>query len=418
MIPLQRLREHRESIEQAIARKGETAPIDEILSLDVEARKARAAVEQLKAEHNQATASVRGVPSPEERAAMASRKQKIKEQEASMEELDAKIQDLLLYVPNPPHESVPTGKDEHDNVTVRTWGALPKVPFPLLPHYDIGERLGLFDFERGAKISGSRFTVLRGMGARLERALISFMLDIATNEHGYEEISPPYLVRRECMVGTGNLPKFEEDAFHADNDLFLIPTAEVPVTNLYRDEVFQEFQLPRAHVAYSACFRKEAGAAGKDTKGFLRLHQFDKVEMVRFVHPDTSLDELELLVGHAETVLQRLGLPYRVLLMCSGDTGFAQWKKYDLEVWAPGLGRWLEVSSCSVFGDFQARRANIRFRPKDSGKLQFVHTLNGSGLAIPRTLVALIEHYQREDGSVAIPEPLQPYMGGRTEITQ
>ncbi len=418
MIPLQRLRENRESIEQAIARKGEDAPIDEILSLDVEARKARAAVEQLKAEHNQATSAMHGVPSPEDRAAMASRKQKIKEQEAAMEALDAKIQDLLLYVPNPPHESVPTGKDENDNVTVRTWGTLPNVPYALRPHYDIGEQLGLFDFERGAKISGSRFTVLRGMGSRLERALIAFMLDIATTEHGYEEVSPPYLVRRECMVGTGNLPKFDEDAFHADNDLFLIPTAEVPVTNLYREEVLQEAQLPLALVAYSACFRKEAGAAGKDTKGFLRLHQFDKVEMVRFVHPDTSLDELELLVGHAETVLQRLGLPYRVLLMCSGDTGFAQWKKYDIEVWAPGLGRWLEVSSCSVFGDFQARRANIRFRPKDSGKLQYVHTLNGSGLAIPRTLVALVEHYQREDGSVAIPDALQPYMGGRTEIAR
>ena len=294
----------------------------------------------------------------------------------------------------------------------RTWGEPAELGFPPLPHYEIGERLGIFDFERAAKISGARFAVLLGDGARLQRALITWMLDVGVREHGYTEVLPPYLVRTECMVGTANLPDKEGMAYQTTDDLYLVPTAEVPVTNLYREEILDGADLPICHVAYTACFRREAGAAGKDTRGYIRLHQFDKVEMVRFTTPETSLDQLELLTGHAESLLQRLGIHYRVLSMCTGDMGFAQWKKYDVEAWAPGMERWLEVSSCSAFGDFQARRANIRYRPAAGERPRFVHTLNGSGLAVPRVLDAILETYQREDGSVDVPEALVPYMGG------
>lgn len=417
MIALQRIRDDPQGIKEAIARKGEDAPIDEIVEKDAAARALRVEVEEKKARQNALSASIRGGISDEDRTALAALKSEIREGEEKLAFLDSALANLVLYVPNPPHESVPDGKDEHDNVVVRVWGEEPSERgFRPLAHYDLNDTLGLFDFERGSKLSGSRFTVLRGMGSRLQRALTTFMLDKATLEHGYTEVSPPFLVRRECMTGTGNLPKFEDDAFHADDGLYLIPTAEVPVTNLYRDEVLREEDLPICHVAASACFRKEAGAAGKDTRGYLRLHQFEKVEMVRFVHPETSLHELDILVGHAERILQDLGLRYRVLSMCAGDMGFAQWKKYDLEVWAPGLERWLEVSSCSVFADFQARRANIRFRPAGGGKPQFVHTLNGSGLALPRTLVGVVETYQTKDKTVRVPEVLRPYMGGLEEI--
>jgi seryl-tRNA synthetase len=311
---------------------------------------------------------------------------------------------------------VPVGKDEDDNVTVRTWGEVPQLGFPALPHYDIGERLGIFDFERAAKISGARFAVLRGDGARLQRALITWMLDVGVRDHGYTEVLPPYLVRTECMVGTANLPDKEGMAYQTNDDLYLVPTAEVPVTNLYREEILDAADLPICHVAYTACFRREAGAAGKDTRGYIRLHQFDKVEMVRFTTPETSLEELELLTGHAESLLQRLGIRYRVLSMCTGDMGFAQWKKYDVEAWAPGMQRWLEVSSCSAFGDFQARRANIRYRPAPGERPRFVHTLNGSGLAVPRVLDAILETYQQADGSVEVPDALWPYMGGTTRL--
>ncbi len=341
---------------------------------------------------------------------------RIQSAEAELAELEERLQSLLLYVPNPPHESVPVGDDESGNLTVRTWGEAPELGFAPLPHYELGERLGIFDFERAAKISGARFAVLRGDGARLQRALITWMLEVATREHGYTEVMPPYLVRPECMVGTANLPDKEGMAYQTNDDLYLIPTAEVPVTNLYREEILEGAALPICHVAYTACFRREAGAAGKDTRGYLRLHQFDKVEMVRFTTPERSLEELELLTGHAESLLQRLGIHHRVLLMCTGDMGFAQWKKYDVEAWAPGLGRWLEVSSCSVFGDFQARRANIRYRPAPGERPRFVHTLNGSGLAIPRVLDSVLETFQREDGSVLVPEPLLPYMGGTSVI--
>jgi seryl-tRNA synthetase len=312
---------------------------------------------------------------------------------------------------------VPVGTSDADNVTVRTWGEPPRFAFTPRPHHELGEALGIFDFERAAKISGARFAVLRGDGARLQRALITYMLDLATTRHGYSEVAPPYLVRRESMVGTGNLPKFEDDAFHTDGDMFLIPTAEVPVTNLYREEILDGELLPIRHVAYTPCWRREAGAAGKDTRGYVRLHQFDKVELVKFVEPEGSLDELEGLVADAEAVLQGLGIHYRVLLMCTGDMGFAQWKKYDLEAWCPGMERWLEVSSCSVFADFQARRADIRYRPEAQAKPRFVHTINGSALAVPRTFDAVLENNQQADGSVIIPEVLRGYMGGQERLS-
>jgi len=338
----------------------------------------------------------------------------VKALEQKVAPIDNRLNALLLEVPNPPDDSVPEGKDAGGNVTVRTWGIedRKRPGFKMRPHYEIAERLGIIDFERAVKVTGSRFVFLKGAGARLERALLNFMMDLHIREHGYTEILPPQLVNRASMIGTGQLPKFEEDAFRIEKrDLFLIPTAEVPVTNLYRDEVLDAAELPIKHVAWSTNFRSEAGAAGKDTRGYIRLHQFNKVELVKFVAPATSMDELESLVKDAESVLQLLELPYRVLLMCTGDMGFAQWKKYDLEAYVAGDDRYLEVSSCSNFGDFQARRANIRYREK-GGKPQFVHTLNGSGLALPRTVVAIIENYQQEDGTIRVPAALRTYMGG------
>jgi seryl-tRNA synthetase len=416
MIPLPELRADPERFREGARRKGETAPIDEILELDAQARRVRTAVEADQAERRRASAAVRGAPGEEQRSRLNALKVQVQQGEAKLAELNARLQDLLLYVPNPPHESVPEGPDASGNVTVRTWGEPPAFPFEPAPHYELGERLGIFDFERAVKISGSRFAVLRGHGARLQRALITWMLDVATREHGYSEVLPPYLVRPECMVGTANLPDKEGMAYQTSDDLYLVPTAEVPVTNLYREEILDAGQLPICHVAYSACFRREAGAAGADTRGYIRLHQFDKVEMVRFTTPETSLEDLELLTSQAATILERLGIHHRVLLMCTGDMGFAQWKKYDIEAWAPGMRRWLEVSSCSVFGDFQARRANIRYRPGAGERPRFVHTLNGSGLAIPRVLDAILETYQGEDGSVTIPDPLRPYMIGMARM--
>jgi seryl-tRNA synthetase len=416
MLALQAIRDDPEWVREGARRKGEPAPVDEILALDIESRTLRTEVETARAEQKRASAAMRGAPADEQRQQLSALKQRIQDGEARLAELDARMHTLLLEVPNPPHESVPVGAGPEDNVVVRTWGEPATFDFEPLPHHEIGERLGIFDFERGVKLSGARFVVLRGDGARLQRALITFMLDMATREHGYSEVAPPYLVRREAMVGTAQLPKFEDDAYHADDGLFLIPTAEVPITNLYADEILDGAQLPIAHVGHTPCWRREAGAAGKDTRGYIRLHQFDKVEMVRFSTPDASLDELELLTGHAEAVLQKLGIHHRVLLMCSAETGFAQWKKYDLEAWAPGMQRWLEVSSCSVFADFQARRAGIRYRPAAGERPTFVHTLNGSGLAIPRTLDAVLETFQQRDGSVLIPSPLRPYAGGQERL--
>ncbi len=390
--------------------------MDEILELDARARRLRTEVETSRAEQKRASSGIRGAPTDEQRAALGDVKQRIQAGETELAVLEGHIEELLLHLPNPPHESVPHGKDEADNVVVRSWGEPATFDFEPQTHYEVGERLGIFDFERAAKISGARFAVLRGDGARLQRALNTFFLDVATTEHGYTEVAPPYLVRRSAMVGAGQLPKFEDDAYKTDDDLFLIPTAEVPVTNLYSNEILDAAVLPIAHVAFTPCWRREAGAAGKDTRGYIRMHQFDKVEMVRFTTRERSLDELELITGHAEAVLQRLGIAHRVVLMCTGDMGFAQWKKYDIEAWTPGMRRWLEVSSCSTFADFQARRAQIRYRAAPGERPQYVHTLNGSGLPAGRVLDAILETYQQADGSVLLPEALWPYMGGARQI--
>jgi seryl-tRNA synthetase len=417
MLSLAFIREHEALVREGARKKGEAAPIDEILTLDRERRAVLQDVEARKARQRRLSAEMASQKDEALAAELRGMREKIKELDERMAAIDAHLHELLLLVPNVPHESVPEGQDENGNVTVRTWGQPAVFPYPPRTHYDLGERLDILDFPRAAKISGTRFAVLKGLGAALERALISFMLDTHIRQHGFVEILPPQLVRREAMVGTAQLPKFEGDAFRVDKrDLFLIPTAEVPVTNLYCEEILDGAHLPIRHVAYSANFRSEAGAAGKDTRGYIRLHQFNKVEMVCFVRPEESLNELERITGYAESILQALQIPYQVKIMCTGDMGFAQWKKYDVDAWSPGLGRYLEVSSCSTFADFQARRANIRFRD-GQGKPQFVHTLNGSGLALPRTMAALLETYQQADGTVLIPEPLVPYMHGLERIT-
>ncbi|HEY6539013.1 MAG TPA: serine--tRNA ligase [Candidatus Dormibacteraeota bacterium] len=417
MLALSFIRENAELVREAAIRKGEPAPIDEILRLDREHRRLLQEEEAARGEMNSRSGRLDRNQVEAVRGELGELKARIQHLQEARRETQEQLAALLLLVPNPPHESVPEGTSDDDNQVVRTWGEPPRFDFPPQPHYEIGERLGIFDFERAVKVAGSRFAVLRGEGARLERGLTQLMLDMATREHGYTEVAPPYLVSRDCMVGTGNLPKFEEDAFHVvEGDRFLIPTAEVPVTNLYRDEILSAEQLPIRHVAWTPCWRSEAGAPGKDTRGYIRMHQFSKVELVKFVRPESSLAELEQLVEDAESVLQALGLHYRVRLMCAGDMGFAQWKKYDLDAWAPGLNRYLEVSSCSAFGDFQARRAGIRFRT-GTGKPEFLHTLNGSALALPRTLDCVLETYQTEAGTVSIPERLAGYLGGLREIS-
>jgi seryl-tRNA synthetase len=417
MLALNFIRENADLVRQGALRKGEPAPIDEILELDQEHRQLLGEEEAARGEMNARSANLAPSQLESVRAELGQLKGRIQKLQEDRRALQDQLSGLLMLVPNPPHESVPEGSSDEDNVVVRTWGEPPKFTFLPKPHYELGEALGIFDFERAVKISGSRFALLRGAGAQLERGLAQLMLDMATRDHGYTEVSPPYLVNRDCMVGTGNLPKFEDDAFHVvEGDRFLIPTAEVPVTNLYRDEILPADHLPIRLVAWTPCWRSEAGAPGKDTRGYIRLHQFSKVELVKFVRPETSLDELDGLVADAESVLQALGLHYRVRLMCAGDMGFAQWKKYDIDAWAPGMNRFLEVSSCSVFGDFQARRARIRFR-SGQGRPEFLHTLNGSALALPRTLDCLLETYQTERGTVAIPEVLSPYLGRLTEIS-
>jgi seryl-tRNA synthetase len=337
----------------------------------------------------------------------------IKELEAALSQVDEDLKPFLMVIPNLPHESVPVGAASEDNPVVRTWGSLPDMDFEALPHWDIGERLGILDFAAASKLAGSRFALYLGAGALLERALISFMLDVHTREHGYTEVLPPFMVNSASMTGTGQLPKFKEDLFKIEGwDLFLIPTAEVPVTNIHREEVLAEESLPIHYVSYTPCFRSEAGSYGKDTRGLIRQHQFNKVELVKFCKPEDSYQELEDLTRNAETILQRLELPYRVVALCTGDLGFASAKTYDLEVWLPGQALYREISSCSNFEDFQARRAGIRFKRKGAGGTELVHTLNGSGLAVGRTLVAVLENYQQKDGTVLIPRALQSYMGG------
>ncbi|MFC1884437.1 serine--tRNA ligase [Thermodesulfobacteriota bacterium] len=338
---------------------------------------------------------------------------KIKEIEKQLPQFEETLKEMLMVIPNIPHESVVVGENEADNPVVREWGEIKDFEFETLPHWEIGERLGILDFPRAAKLSGSRFSLSYGAGARLERALINFMLDIHTLEHGYTEVLPPFMVNGASMTGTGQLPKFEEDLFKIDGwDLYLIPTAEVPVTNIYREEILKEEQLPVYFVAYTPCFRSEAGSHGKDTRGLIRQHQFNKVELVKFSHPDNSYEELEKLTENAEEILKRLELPYRVVSLCTGDLGFSASKTYDIEVWLPGQGLYREISSCSNFEDFQARRAMIRFKRSGTTGTRLVHTLNGSGLAVGRTLVAVLENYQQGDGSLVIPDVLRPYMGG------
>jgi seryl-tRNA synthetase len=379
-------------------------------------------VEQLKAKRNSVSEEIARLKREKQDAQslveeMRLVSQQIKEMDAEVRDVEAALEDLLLRIPNIPHESVHVGTSEADNKEIRRWGEPRAFDFEPQPHWDLGVNLDILDFERAAKITGSRFYFLKGLGARLERALINFMLDLHVQEHGYTEVLPPYIVNKDSATGTGQLPKFGEDMFKLEGlDYYLIPTAEVPVTNLYRDEILDIEQLPIYHVAYSACFRSEAGSAGRDTRGLIRVHQFDKVELVKFVLPETSYDELEKLTNNAEAVLQRLGLPYRVTQMCTADLGFTAAKKYDPEVWMPSYGRYVEISSCSNFEDFQARRANIRFRRARGAKPEFVHTLNGSGIAVGRCLAAIMENYQQEDGSIVIPEALRPYMGGLERI--
>ena len=417
MLPLELIRRDPEAVKRAAKLKGEAAPVDEILELDREWRGHLHAAETMKAEQNQLSkefARTRDEGLKERLRGMADR---AKQELAEADDVKRRLDDLLLRVPNLFHESVPVGETEADNVVFREWGSKPKFDFVPRTHYDLGEALGILDFERAARVAGSRFAFLIGEGAQLERALVQFMLDVHTRGHGYTEVWSPMVVNSASMTGTANLPKFADQAFKVEGqDLWLIPTAEVPVTNFHRDEILDGEKLPLKYVSYAPSWRTEAGAAGKDTRGFIRLHQFSKVELVKVTTPETSMDEFEKLTADAEEILQQLGLHYRVLLMCSGDMGFAQYKKYDLEAWAPGLNRYLEVSSCSVFNDFQAMRANIRYRPARSAPPRFAHTINGSGLALTRTIDSIIETYQRPDGTIDVPEVLRPHMGGKDVI--
>ncbi|MGP9077327.1 serine--tRNA ligase [Geobacillus sp. MR] len=423
MLDVKLLRTQFQEVKEKLLQRGDDlANIDRFEQLDKERRRLIAQVEELKSKRNEVSQQI-AVLKREKKdaesliAEMREVGDRIKQMDEQIRQLEEELDSLLLSIPNVPHESVPVGQSEEDNVEVRRWGEPRSFLFEPKPHWDIADQLGLLDFERAAKVAGSRFVFYKGLGARLERALINFMLDIHLDEFGYQEVLPPYLVNRASMIGTGQLPKFAEDAFHLDNeDYFLIPTAEVPVTNLHRDEILTADDLPLYYAAYSACFRAEAGSAGRDTRGLIRQHQFNKVELVKFVKPEDSYDELEKLTHQAETILQRLGLPYRVVALCTGDLGFSAAKTYDIEVWLPSYGTYREISSCSNFEAFQARRANIRFRREPKAKPEYVHTLNGSGLAIGRTVAAILENYQQEDGSVVIPEALRPYMGNRDVI--
>jgi seryl-tRNA synthetase len=413
VLPLELIRKDPERVRRAAALKKESAPIDEILDLDRQWRGHQNAAETIKAEQNRLSKEFAKSRDDQLKEKLREMADSAKAELAEADAIKARLDDLLLRVPNIFDESVPVGESEADNVVLREWGDKPDLGFSPRTHYDLGEALGIMDFEHAARVAGSRFAFLLGEGARLERALVQFMLDVHTHEHGYTEVQPPVLVNSASMTGTANLPKFGADAFKVEgHDLWLVPTAEVPVTNYHRDEILDAERLPLKYVAYSPCFRSEAGAAGKDTRGFIRLHQFSKVELVKVTTAETSMEEFEKLTADAEDILKRLGLHFRTLLMCSADMGFAQYKKYDLEAWCPGLDRYLEVSSCSVFNDFQAMRANIRYRPARGAPPRFAHTINGSGLALTRTIDAIMETYQRSDGTITVPEPLRRYMGG------
>jgi seryl-tRNA synthetase len=471
MIDLRLIRQNPDAVKESLARRHDDAPVDEILRLDEEHRKHMRDIEALRGERNKVSKYIGKLekdhiltvitsilsdcddparlptvqivkkiddflglcnikePLKLERDQMVKRideyiekevrkervrrlSEEIKSLEQDVAQFSEQLTDQLLRIPNFPQDSVPPGEDESGNVVARHWGKQPEFDFDPKPHWELGESLGIIDFERGVKLSGSRFYVLMGLGARLQRALINFMLDLHVHQHGYTETYPPFMVRRECAVGSGNLPKFEDHLYHdAEEDFWFIPTAEVPLTNLYRDEIIKSGTLPINHVAHTACFRREKMSAGKDVRGIKRGHQFDKVELYKFVEPETSNDELEKMLDNAETVARKLDLPYRILELCTGDIGFASSKSYDIEIWAAGCGEWLEVSSCSNCMDFQARRANVRYRPEPGAKPQFAHTLNGSGLALPRVVIAVMENYQQADGTIVVPEVLRSYMG-------
>ena len=414
MLSLQFIRQNPDLVRESLTKRGEVSGLDEVLRLDEERRRLIQEAESLRARKKQVSKEIGKMKEkpPELLAEMRGVGEKISSLEAESECIEGELNELLLRIPNLVHPSVPVGKDSSDNAVVREWGKPRKFDFTPLAHWDIGPKLGIIDFERGVKISGTRFYVLKELGARLQRALIAFFLDLHTREHGYKEIYPPYMVKRECMVGSGNLPKFADNLYHdEEDDLWFVPTAEVPLTNLHRDEILEPGVLPLYYVAYTACFRREKMSAGKDTRGIKRGHQFDKVEMYKFVEAEKSDEELERMVRDASEVCEKLGLTYRIIQLCSGDLGFAATKSYDIEMWAPGCAEWLEVSSCSNCGDFQGRRANIRYRPQPGAKPEFVHTLNGSGLALPRVLISVLENYQQPDGSVVVPEVLRPYVG-------
>jgi seryl-tRNA synthetase len=427
MLDLKRIRNNPEEIKELMSDRGENfdlSIIDEVVALDKRRRDILMEVEELKNRRNTQSALIpklkkSGESVEEIMAEMKKLSDEIKNFDVELSEVDEKIKNIMLRIPNIPNENVPEGNTDEDNIEVKKWGVPRTFNFGTKAHWDLGINNDILDFERGGKVTGSRFTVYKGQGARLERALISYFLDCHVDKNGYTEILPPYMVNRQSMIGTGQLPKFEEDAFKvAGTDYFLIPTAEVPVTNIYRDEILNGSELPIRHVAYSACFRSEAGSAGRDTRGLIRQHQFNKVELLKFTKPEDSYAELEKLVVDAESVLQGLNLPYRVVKICKGDLGFTASFKYDIEVWMPSYNKYVEISSCSNFEDFQARRANIRYKDDQKGKPKYVHTLNGSGVAAGRALAAVLENYQNEDGTINIPEVLVPYMGGKTVISK
>ncbi len=422
MLSIKTVRDDRDRVRAALEARGADVDLDHVVGLDDRRRQILRELEQLRSRRNQVSREVgrlkrEGADASAVMAEMTGVNDRIKALEAQLREVEPELRAVLLTIPNVPHPSVPVGADDAANELVRTWGEPRRFSFDPRPHWEVGEALGILDFERAAKIAGARFVVLKGLGARLERALIQFMLDLHTEEHGYTEVLPPFMTNSRAMTGTGQLPKFEEDLFKLrGTDYYLVPTAEVPVTNLHMDEVLPEEDLPVCYTAYTPCFRAEAGSHGRDTRGMIRQHQFDKVELVKFAHPDRSYEELESLTANAEEVLRRLGLPYRVVTLCTGDLGFSSAKTYDIEVWLPSQDTYREISSCSNFEAFQARRADIRFRPRGGKGTRLVHTLNGSGLAVGRTLVAILENGQQQDGSVVIPEALRPYMGGLDRI--
>lgn len=418
MLDVKRLRSDFEGVKAALAKRHKDYHLERFVELDEKRRALIQETEALKAEQNAVTKKIpvmkkNGEDTTEVMAEMKKLSEKVKSMEPEVKAIDEEIRQFLLSVPNTPNPKVEDGTDDSQNIEMRRFGEPRKFDFEFKPHWDLGEALDILDFERAAKISGSRFTVYKGVGARLERAVANFMLDTHVDKHGYKEVFPPFMVNRASMTGTGQLPKFEEDAYNVkNNDFFLVPTAEVPVTNLHRDEILDGKDLTIKYCAYTACFRAEAGSAGRDVKGVIRQHQFNKVELVKFSRPENSYEELEKLTDDAEDILRLLGLPYRVVRLCSGDLGFSSAMTYDIEVWMPSYNRYVEISSCSDFEDYQARRANIRFKDNIKDKAQFVHTLNGSGLAVGRTTAAILENYQNEDGSVTIPDALVPYMGG------